>query len=105
MPTREAPELAALLLEAARASGATVADALPQLTGARFNTEVLSEAISGEGLSRHEGDLPQRGASALLDGMPVLFGAITGSPLKGRLNPQLRRSCNPAPITRCWLRS
>jgi hypothetical protein len=105
MHTREAPELATLLLEAARVSGATVADALPQLTGARFNTEVLSEAISGEGLSRHEGDLPQRVASALLDGMPVLFGAITGSPIKGSLNPQLRRYRNQATIARSWLSS
>ena len=103
MTQREPPAVLPLMLEAARAIGAIVADAPSQLIGPQFNSEFLSEAISGEALGRREAELPQRIAVATLDGIPVLFGAIEGAPLKVCVERQMRRYRNQATIARSWL--
>jgi hypothetical protein len=102
---REPPPLMALMIEAARAKGATVAEALEQLSGSRFNSEVLSEAISGGTLGRREGELPHHVAAAMLDGIPVLFGTLVGPALEPRVDQQMRRYRNQATIARSWLGS
>ena len=103
MTKREPPALLPLILEAARAIGASVADAPPQLVGPRFNSEFLNEAISGVALGRRDAELPQYVATAMLDGMPVLFGVLGGAPLKASVEPQMRRYRNQATIARSWL--
>jgi hypothetical protein len=105
MTQREPPPLMALMIEAARAKGATVTEAPEQLSGARFNSEVLSEAISGGTLSRREGELPHHVAAAILDGIPVLFGALVGPALVSSVDQQMRRYRNQATIARSWLGS
>ncbi|KPH04381.1 hypothetical protein CO657_22910 (plasmid) [Rhizobium acidisoli] len=103
MTPRDAPELFQLMLDAAVEIGATIGEAPPQLSGARFNSEVLSEAISGGTVSRNESELPQRVAAAILDGVPILFGSLIGAPLKGNVDQQMRRYRNQATIARSWL--
>jgi hypothetical protein len=105
MATREAPELATLLLEAARVVGAEVLDGPPQLIGGKFNSEVLSEAISGGAINRQDSDLPLIVSTAQLDGIPVLIGELTGAASKTSIDPQLRRYRNQATIARSWLGS
>jgi hypothetical protein len=94
-----------ILIEAARALGATVTDAPEQLSGSRFNAEVLSDAIAGGTLGRREGELPHHVAAATLDGMPVMFGMLVGSPLEQSVDQQMRRYRNQATIARSWLGS
>lgn len=103
MTRREPPTFLLLMLEAAREIGASVADAPPQLIGPRFNSEFLNEAISGTAIGRRDAELPQYVASAMLDGMPVLFGAIGGAPLRASVERQMRRYRNQATIARSWL--
>jgi hypothetical protein len=103
MINREPPVLMPLMLDAARAIGATVVEAAVQLSGSRFNAEVLSEAISGRVLGRRDGELPQHVAAALLDGIPVLFGAIGDAPVRATVDRQMRRYRNQASIARSWL--
>jgi hypothetical protein len=91
--------LAAMLIDAARAVGAKVSDAPTSLLGSRFNSEVLSDAISGDSLSRRETDLPQHVYAALLDGFPE------GPPIGEIIGSQLRRFRNQATIARSWLGS
>lgn len=105
MTIGDGSELAAMLLDAARAIGATVNDALPSLRGSRFNSEVLSDAISGESLRRRESDLPQHVYATLLDGFSVLIGTLGGPPSAPILGAQLRRYRNQATIARSWLGS
>jgi hypothetical protein len=105
MATREAPELTTLLLEAARVVGAEVLDGPPQLIGGKFNSEVLSEAISGGAINRQDSDLPLTVSTAQLDGIPVLIGELTGAASKTSIDPQLRRYRNQATIARSWLGS
>lgn len=103
MTQREPPAVLPLMLEAARAIGAIVAGAPSQLRGPQFNSEFLSEAISGEALGRRHAELPQHVAVAMLDGIPVLFGVIEGAPLKVSVERQMRRYRNQATIARSWL--
>lgn len=105
MTQREPPPLLPLMIEAARAIGASVTDAPEQLCGSRFNSEVLSDAIAGGTLGRREGDLPHQVAAAMLDGIPVLFGTLSGSALKTSVEQQMRRYKNQATIARSWLGS
>jgi hypothetical protein len=97
--------LLAMLLDAARAVGAPVADASPSLRGPRFNSEVLSDAISGDFISRRESDLPKHVHAAILDGYPVLIGTLDGPPNGEIIGTQLRRYRNQATIARSWLGS
>lgn len=103
MTQRDPPTLLPLMLEAARAIGASVENAPPQLTGSRFNSEFLSEAISGGALGRRDAELPKFVAAAMLDGMPVLFGSIEGQPLRANVERQMRHYRNQATIARSWL--
>ncbi|MCQ8240497.1 ABC-three component system middle component 1 [Rhizosaccharibacter radicis] len=93
------------MIEAARGLGATVTRAPEQLSESRFNSEVLSEAIVRGTLDRREADLPHHVAAATLDGIPVLFGMLDGSALKGSVDQQMRRYRNQATIARSWLGS
>lgn len=102
---RKPPPLLPLMLEAARAIGASVADVSPQLSGSRFNSEFLSEAISGKTLGRRDAELPQFIAAATLDNMPVLFGVLEGLPIKASIEKQMRGYRNQAAIARSWLGS
>jgi len=98
-------DLVAMLLDAARAIDAAVADASPSLRGSRFNSEVLSDAISGDFISRRESDLPKRIFATMLDGFPVLIGILEGPPNGEIIGSQLRRYRNQATIARSWLGS
>ena len=91
------------MLEAARAIGATVADAPSYLKGDRFNSEVLSDAISGGTLRRQGSDLPQSVEAVVLDGFPILVGVLTGLANRASIGMQLRRYRNQATIARSWL--
>lgn len=99
----EAPEFSSLLLQAAERIGARVAQGTPELIGGRFNSEVLSEAVSRTLIARHENDLPGTIFSARFDDVPVLIGQLSGAPLRVSLEPQLRRYRNQATIARSWL--
>jgi hypothetical protein len=105
MTQRELPPLMPLLIEAARALGATVAGAPEQLSGSRFNSEVLSDAIAGGTLVRREGELPHHVSATMLDGIPVMFGMLVGSPLEQSVDQQMRRYRNQTTIARSWLGS
>ena len=59
MANHEASNLAAILIDAAKAIGAEITDAPDYLKGDKFNSEVLSDAISGSNLRRQESELPQ----------------------------------------------
>jgi hypothetical protein len=102
---REPPPMMPLMIEAARGLGATVTKAPEQLSGSRFNSEVLSDAIVRGTLGRREGDLPHHVAAATLDGIPVLFGMLDGSALKASVDQQMRQYRNQATIARSWLGS
>jgi hypothetical protein len=99
----DASDLVPTLLDAARAIGATVTDAPTYLKGDRFNSEVLSDAISGGTLRRQGSDLPQSVEGVVLDGFPVLVGVLTGPPNRASVSTQLRRYRNQATIARSWL--
>jgi hypothetical protein len=105
MTQREPPPLMLLMIEAAQSIGAVVAEAPAQLSGSRFNSEVLSDAIAGGTIGRRESDLPHLVAAATLDGIPVLFGILDGSALKTSVDQQMRRYRNQAAIARSWLGS
>lgn len=99
----ESPALLPLMLEGARAVGASVGNAPPQLCGQRFNSEVLSEMIAVRTLDRRRAELPQHVAAAMLDGMPVLFGEIEGPSHRANIERQMRGYRNQATIARSWL--
>lgn len=105
MTQREPPPLMPLMIEAAQRIGAIVTEAPEQLSGSRFNSEVLSDAIAGATLGRRESDLPHHVGAATLDGIPVLFGMLDGSALKTSVDRQMRRYRNQATIARSWLGS
>lgn len=105
MTQREPPPLMQLMIEAAQGLGAVVTEAPEQLSGSRFNSEVLSDAIAGGTIARRESDLPHHVAAATLDGIPVLFGMLDGSALKASVDQQMRRYRNQATIARSWLGS
>jgi hypothetical protein len=99
----EAPAFADLLLQAAERIGARVAVGAVELVGSRFNSEVLSEAVSGSSIARHDNDLPRAVRVARIDDIPVLIGELSGTPLRASIEPQLRRYRNQAIIARSWL--
>ncbi len=103
MTILDASDLVPTLLEAAKAIGATVADAPSYLKGDRFNSEILSDAISGSTLRRQGSDLPQSVEAVVLDGFPVLVGVLTGEANRASISTQLRRYRNQATIARSWL--
>lgn len=105
MVKREPPPLMLLMIEAARGIGAVVTEAAEQLSGSRFNSEVLSDAIAGGTLGRRESDLPHHVAAATIDGIPVLFGTLDGAALKTSVDQLMRRYRNQATIARSWLGS
>lgn len=105
MTQREIPPLVPLMIEAARSIGAEVTNAPEQLSGSRFNSEVLNEPISGSIISRRDSDLPRQVAAATFDGIPVLFGMLDGSVSKSSIDQQMRRYRNQATIARSWLGS
>lgn len=99
----DAPAFADLLLQAAGRIGARVADGPAELVGSRFNSEVLSEAVSGSSIARHDNDLPRAVRAARIDDIPVLMGELSGTALRASIEPQLRRYRNQAIIARSWL--
>ena len=103
MTNLDVSDLVPTLLDAARAIGATVTDAPTYLKGERFNSEVLSDAISGSTLRRQGSDLPQSVEGVVLDGFHVLVGVLTGPPDKASVGAQLRRYRNQTTIARSWL--
>src|SRR4051794_41704312 len=94
----ESPQLAPLLVDAAKRIGASVAEGAAELIGSKFNSEVLSEAVLRSSITRHENGLPRRVASVRLDDIPVLIGELSGAGLKAAVDPQLRRYRNQATI-------
>jgi hypothetical protein len=105
MVQREPPPLMPLLIEAARVLGATVTNAPEELSGSRFNSEMLSDVIAGGTLGRRAGELPHHVAAATLDGIPVMFGVLEGAALTQSVDQQMRRYRNQATIARSWLGS
>lgn len=99
----EAPAYADLLLQAAGRIGAHVADGAMELVGSRFNSEVLSEAVSGSSITRHDNDLPRTVRAVRIDNIPVLIGNLSGTALRANIEPQLRRYRNQAIVARSWL--
>ena len=99
----EAPAFADLLLQAAGRIGARVANGADELVGSRFNSEVLSEAVSRSSIARHDNDLPRAVRGARIDDIPVLIGELSGTALRASIEPQLRRYRNQAIIARSWL--
>jgi hypothetical protein len=94
-----------MLLQAAKRIGARVADGAVELVGGRFNSEVLSEAVFGSSVTRHDNDPPKSVCSARIDDIPVLIGELSGTSLRASIEPQLRRYRNQAIIARSWLAS
>jgi hypothetical protein len=103
MSTPERSLCTELLLTAAQSMGATVESGALQLTGPKFNSEVLGEAISHRSVGRHDADLPHQIAAVQLDGIPVLVGELGGAAIRASVEPQLRRYRNQALIARSWL--
>ncbi|MGZ2426082.1 ABC-three component system middle component 1 [Rhizobium laguerreae] len=101
----ETPKFANLLLQAAEHIGGQVSDAAIELVGGRFNSEVLSEAVSRASITRHDNDLPKSVYGARIDDTPVLIGELSGTALRANIEPQLRRYRNQAMIARSWLAS
>lgn len=99
----EAPKFADLLLQAAERTAAHVADGAIELVGGRFNSEVLSDAVSRSSIARHDNDLPKSVCGARIDDIPLLIGELSGTALRASIEPQLRRYRNQATIARSWL--
>jgi hypothetical protein len=103
MANLDAENLVPMLLQAAGAIGAKVTDAPEYLKGDRFNSEVLSDAISGSPLRRQGSDLPASVEAVVFDGFPVLLGMLTGPPDRTSVGTQVLRYRNQATIARSWL--
>ncbi len=103
MPDLDAANLATILRRAAGIIGSTVTDAPEHLKGDRFNSEVLSDAISGKTVRRQDSDLPASFEAVIFDSFPVLLGVLTGSPNRGNVTTQVLRYRNQATIARSWL--
>lgn len=101
----EIPKFANLLLRAAEHVGGQVSGAAVELVGSRFNSEVLSEAVSRTSIARQDNDLPKSVCCARIDDIPVLIGELSGTALRANIEPQLRRYRNQAMIARSWLAS
>lgn len=102
MPS-DASSLVPLLLRAAESIGATVTDAPAYLKGDRFNSEVLSDAISGSTVRRQGSDLPISVEAMVFDGFPVLLGVLVGPANRSSVGTQVLRYRNQATIARSWL--
>ena len=74
----EAPNFADLIMQAAEHIGGRVSSAANELVGPRFNSEVLSDAISRSSIARHENDLPRVVHAVRIDNIPVLIGELSG---------------------------
>ena len=105
MPDLDAANLVTMLRQAAGTIGATVTDAPEYLKGDRFNSEVLSDAISGSTVRRQGSDLPASVEAVICDDFPVLLGVLTGPPNRGSVSTQVLRYRNQATIARSWLGS
>lgn len=105
MPTTSRDSIADLLFAAAAELGATVEPLAQQLVGPKFNSEVLSEVATKLSMNSQGGALPPSVTAAKLDGIPVLMGELSGAPIRGSVEPQLRRYRNQALIARSWLGS
>lgn len=103
MPDLDAANFAIILRQAAKILGATVADAPEYLKGDRFNSEVLSDAISGSTVRRQSSDLPASVEAVIFDDFPVLLGVLKGPPNRTSVNTQVLRYRNQATIARSWL--
>lgn len=103
MPDLDAANLVSMLRQAARSIGATVTDAPEYLKGDRFNSEVLSDAISGSTVRRQGSSLPASVEAAILDDFPVLLGVLTGPTNRSNVSTQVLRYRNQATIARSWL--
>ncbi|AEG51916.1 MULTISPECIES: ABC-three component system middle component 1 [Sinorhizobium] len=101
----EFAELLTLLVDAAVGMGATTAPGAQEHVGARFNSEVLSDAVGKAAVSRKENDLPTIIASVRIDDVPVLIGELSGPATRTAIEAQLRRYRNQATIARSWLGS
>ncbi|QKK27036.1 ABC-three component system middle component 1 [Rhizobium hidalgonense] len=99
----DTPRFMPLLLEAADRIGATREAANTELTGSKFNSEVLSEAVSRSAIVRSNDDLPSIVGSVRLDAVPVLVGEINGPPQRSSVEHALRKYRNQATIARSWL--
>lgn len=103
MPDLNAANLVNMLRQAAGTIGAAVTDAPEYLKGDRFNSEVLSDAISGSAVRRQGSDLPASVEAVIFDDFPVLLGVLTGPPNRGNVSTQVLRYRNQATIARSWL--
>jgi hypothetical protein len=103
MSDLDAANLVTMLRQAAGTIGATVTDAPEYLKGDRFNSEVLSDAISGSAVRRQGSDLPASVDAVIFDNFPVLFGVLTGPANRGNVSTQVLRYRNQATIARSWL--
>lgn len=103
MPDLHAANLVTMLRQAAGTIGAIVTDAPEYLKGDRFNSEVLSDAISGSTVRRQSSDLPASVEAVIIDDFPVLLGVLTGPPNRGNVSTQVLRYRNQATIARSWL--
>ena len=102
MPT-DASHLVPLFLRAAESIGAAVTDAPDYLKGDRFNSEVLSDAISGNTVRRQGSDLPTSVEAMVFDGFPILLGVLAGPTNRSSVSTQVLRYRNQATIARSWL--
>lgn len=103
MPDLDTANLVTMLRQAAEALGGKVMDAPEYLKGDRFNSEVLSDAISGRTVQRQGSDLPASVEGVILDDFPVLLGLLTGLPNRSNVSTQVLRYRNQATIARSWL--
>lgn len=103
MPNLDAANLVTMLRQAAETIGATVTYAPEHLKGDRFNSEVLSDAISGSTVRRQSSDLPSSVDAVIIDDFPVLLGVLTGPPNRINVSTQVLRYRNQATIARSWL--
>ncbi len=98
-----ASNLVPLLVRAAESIGAAVTVAPDYLKGDRFNSEVLSDAISGNAVRRQGSDLPTSVEAVVFDGFPILLGILVGPPNRSSVSTQVLRYRNQATIARSWL--
>ncbi|NVD37652.1 hypothetical protein HT585_02195 [Ensifer sp. HO-A22] len=98
-------EVLTLLVSAAARMGAKAGPLSEEFLGARFNSEVLSEAVGRASVSRKENDLPTTITGVRIDDVPLLIGELSGPATRPAIEAQLRRYRNQATIARSWLGS
>lgn len=92
-----------LLLQAAKQIDAKISNASDKLVSSNFNSEILSNAVTGTTISRNEKNLPNLVHGVRIDDIPVLIGELTGPALRVKVEQELRRYRNQASIARSWL--